>query len=210
MADKKPHRGAQTNQLIMDLGLFVPEQFFMTFKCGDAEDVREYRFEWSEANVEEMLQIMYEQQMAELEARREAENKAMTAGVDARTLYKPLTETMMLRQQLYGFLSQHLVEGPLEYLNQDMEQIPLTSLRGGLDLQTINDFVQRRIKKNDVELGYEYGWTSTGRRVLQSKDSVPYEVIRRSFEPRFYHAFAVAVVRTILRRRRVDVARRER
>lgn len=109
------------DQVWMDLGDFVPEEY----EFGFAIQKEKYRFKYAEASVDDVLRLLLN--------RDEKEDHIATA-----------------RRVVSVFLSKVCVEGDPEKLRKGLELLPYKSAREGLDIQTLYNTINSRVKKNDL------------------------------------------------------------
>lgn len=116
-----PAMPSKDSPLVMDLGDFIPEEYTLRFK------IREHSYEvcYAEATVDEVFRMI-------------VDNPPESAG--------GMMEKR--REIVLGFLCGHLKKGDAEQLKKDMVDVPYTSLREGLDIQTLYARLTSRVKKN--------------------------------------------------------------
>ena len=108
----------------MDLGDFVPQETVMRFSI----EGRPYEVRYSEARVDEVLQLM-------LQAQSQQEPKELIAA---------------RRQFVTEFLGKNLSIGDQAQFAEDLKLVPYSSMRGGLDIYALYAATQARVKKNDL------------------------------------------------------------
>jgi len=120
----KEAKGETPNQIIMDAGDFVPEEYTIRFSVGG----REYEVAYGEAKVDEVLPMLIEATQAET-----------------------LEEQMQKRRAaVESFFSRHLTKGDPEQLYKDLDSVPYSSSRESLDILGLYLQIQQRHKKKDL------------------------------------------------------------
>jgi len=125
---------------VVDLGDFIPK----TFKIRFSIEGREYRFEFGEATVDDVLKLL-------LEGGKE--------------------DTMQEARRITAeFLVKHAPEGTdREQLKKDLELVPYQSQRGELDISKLYTVIRQRYQKKDLGAGKAptrrslFGWFARSR-----------------------------------------------
>lgn len=116
-------QSGESEKVCMDLGDFVAQKYELKFTINN----HQYRFEYDEIQVDEVLSMMFIQQEGE------------TGNDDYR---------QRVRNRVNDFLKKYIVHGDPKHLEDDLATVPYISRRGSLDINSIFGSIMQRVKKN--------------------------------------------------------------